>query len=238
MRLYVIGTGSSGNAYLLARDDGRALLLDAGVNIKRIEQAIYTSRLHVEACLVTHEHGDHAKAVRDLTKLGIKCYGTPGTASVVHGVIPFPLHSVKLFAGFLVMPVPVNHDAIEPCAFLFTDPDTMEKMIYATDTYFLTNKYPGLNYWLIECNYCEEMLTEDTPPILAKRLSTSHMSLKRLCDVFRANDLSRCRKIILCHISHDRGDPEMMRRRIRDQTGKNVEIARAGTAHELALNPF
>ena len=106
------------------------------------------------------------------------------------------------------------------------------------DTYYMTYRFPGIHYWLIECNYCEELLTEDTPPVLARRLSTSHMSLDRLCQVFQANDLSPCRKIVLCHTSHDRGDPDMMLKRIRDQTHKTVEITRAGYMHELTLDPF
>ena len=99
-------------------------------------------------------------------------------------------------------------------------------------------RFPGIHYWLVECNYCEELLTEDTPPVLSQRLSTSHMSLDRLCQVFQANELTSCRKIILCHLSRDRGDPDMMKRRIRDQTHKPVEVTRAGYMHDLTLDPF
>ena len=248
MKLYTVGTGSSGNTYLLV-DGNEILILDAGVKpTQRISKYLYDLRpAHPVGCLCSHEHGDHASAVKDLMRMGIDCWGSPRTVEAVGGgmKIIHPYDPTCLFQdvqpigdAFLVMAFRVNHDAAEPCGFLITNTKTGERMIYATDTYYLTYRFPGIHYWLIECNYCDELLTEDTPPVLARRLSTSHMSLDRLCDVFRANDLSACRKIVLCHMSRERGDREMMLRRIRDQTAKPVEAAFPGDMHELNLNPF
>ena len=248
MKLYTIGTGSSGNCYLLVADD-EILILDAGVQpVQRVSKALYMLRpARPVGCLITHEHGDHSSAAMGLRRLGIPCYASPRTAEALGGNIQRirPYDPTCLFQdvqpigdNFLVMAFRVHHDAAEPCGFLITNTKTGERMIYATDTYYLTYRFPGIHYWLIECNYCDEMMTEDTPPVLARRLSTSHMSLDRLCDVFRANDLSACRKIILCHMSRERGDQEMMLRRIRDQTAKPVETAFPGDMHELNLKPF
>lgn len=248
MKLYTIGTGSSGNCYLL-QDGPDILILDAGVNpTKRISKYLYDLRpARPCGCLITHEHGDHASAAHDLMRMGIDCWGSPGTAAAVGGgmkiIKPYDptsiMQDVKPFGNaFLVMAFHNNHDAAEPCGFLITNTLTGERMIYATDTYYLTYRFPGIHYWLVECNYCDELLTEDTPPILARRLGESHMSLDRLSKVFGANDLSTCRKIILCHMSRERSDPDMMRRRIRDQTHKDVEVTHAGYMHELTLDPF
>lgn len=248
MMLYTVGSGSSGNTYLLV-DGNEILILDAGVKpTQRISKYLYDLRPAMPVgCLITHEHGDHSASALNLFKMGIKCYGSPGTAQALGGWMKtiFPhtgkleLQDVKAIGdAFLVMAFKTNHDAAEPCGFLITNTKTGERMIYATDTYYMTYRFPGIHYWLVECNYCEELLTEDTPPVLARRLSTSHMSLDRLCQVFQANDLTDCRKIILCHLSNDRGDPDMMKRRIRDQTHKHVEITRAGYMHDLTLDPF
>lgn len=248
MKLYTVGTGSTGNCYLLV-DGNDILILDAGVSpTKRISKCLYDLRpARPCGCLVTHEHGDHSCAVYDLVRMGIECVGSHGTASLVGGGMkemkPYDptrfCQDVRTFGdAFLVMAFRTNHDANDPCGFLITNTKTGERMIYATDTYYMTYRFPGIHYWLVECNYCEELLTEDTPPVLARRLSTSHMSLDRLCQVFQANDLTDCRKIILCHLSNDRGDPEMMKRRIRDQTHKPVEVTRAGYRHDLTLDPF
>ena len=248
MKLYTIGSGSSGNTYLLV-EGNEILILDAGVKpTNRISKYLYDLQpARPVGCLVTHEHGDHSCAARDLTRMGISCYSTPGTVLALGDwmkpIIPYDptrfRQDIREFGNaFLVMAFRSNHDAADPCGYLITNTLTGERMIYATDTYYLTYRFPGIHYWLVECNYCEEMITEDTPPVLERRLRDSHMSLDRLCQVFQANDLSACRKIILCHLSNERGDPDMMKRRIRDQTHKHVEITRAGYMHDLTLDQF
>ena len=248
MKLYTIGSGSAGNTYLLVEGD-EILILDAGVKpTQRISKYLYDLRpARPIGCLITHEHGDHSASALNLYRMGISCYATPGTAERIgegiKTIIPYDpscfRQDVKTIGNaFLVMAFKTNHDAADPCGFLITNTLTGERMIYATDTYYMTYRFPGIHYWLVECNYCNELITEDTPPILEKRLKESHMSLDRLCQVFGANDLTTCRKIVLCHISQDRGDPDMMKRRIRDQTHKPVEVTKAGCMHELNPEPF
>ena len=250
MKLHTIGTGSSGNCYLLV-DGDEILILDAGVApTKRISKALYSLRpARPVGCLITHEHADHSCAVSDLTRMGIRCYGSPGTAEVIrHGInVIHPLRIDKdkvtrdvrrIGRNFRVLAFPVRHDAKEPCGFLITCTRTGERMVYITDTWCVDYSFPQINYWLIECNYCEELITEDTPPILARRLGESHMSLNQLCKVLSDNDLHECRKIILCHVSRDRGNPGIMARRVHETTHKTVEIAVPGMTHRLSLEPF
>ena len=243
LRLRVIGTGSSGNCYLLTDVDSvtgqprDALLLDAGVTpIQRISKAIYEARpAQVRGCLVTHEHGDHAAAVRSLSMMGIPCYGTPGTVEAVgQEMRPMHLYKPLEIGSFYVLAFPTNHNAREPCGFLINSLRTGERLIYATDTYYLSHRYPGVHYWLIECNYCQELVTDGAPPDLEHR----HMSLDRLSGVFEANDLRACRKNILCHMSHERGDRERMVRTIHDVAHKAVIMAEPGQTYDLNLDPF
>lgn len=245
----MIGTGSSGNAYILTHQEtGESILLDAGMNQAKIHDAIYRNNAKVMGCLVTHEHGDHSSAVKDLVRNGIRCYGTPGTNKVVGGMqpispydpnLPMDAQDIKTIGPFLVMAFRTNHDASEPCGFLITNFMTGERMVYATDTYYIAYKFPGIHYWLIECNYCDDLLMDsDTAPMLARRLNQSHMSLQRVCQLFQANDLTACRQIILCHMSHERGDPERMIREVRGVAHKPVAVAQAGDVYLLNLKPF
>lgn len=55
MKLRIIGTGSSGNAYLLERN-GHTLLLDAGVKIKQIKAALDFDLTKLDGVLITHNH--------------------------------------------------------------------------------------------------------------------------------------------------------------------------------------
>ena len=239
MELQVISTGSIGNCYVLW-DEGKALLLDAGISIQRIMRAINFQAERVMGCLVTHEHGDHCLAVKDLNRVGISCYGTAGTAQLVEGLRSdgYVKPGIRSFDDLLVMEFQTYHDAAEPCGYLITNRRTGEKMIYATDTYTLPNRFPGLHYWLIECNYFESLIDSDTPDFLAQRLRKSHLSLERLVEVFKANDLSACKQIILCHASQGRSDKTVMAQTIYDLTKIPVHVAQAGERYKLSLGTF
>ena len=56
MRLTVVGSGSSGNSYVL-EDDGRRVVLDAGCKWKDIQVACDFNVQSIDACLISHEHG-------------------------------------------------------------------------------------------------------------------------------------------------------------------------------------
>lgn len=239
MALQVVATGSTGNCYILW-NEGRALVLDAGVKAKRITRAVGYDPSLIDACLITHEHADHSLAVADLDAIGIPCYGTTGTASVVPGLRHdgYAKDNIRTFGNLLVMDFPVHHDAIQPCGYLITNAATKERFVYITDTYYLPFSFPGIHYWLIECNYMESLLDEDTPLYLAKRLRESHMSLERLSTVFMENDLTSCRQIVLCHASQGRSDKTVMVNTIHQLTRKPVGIAVPGARFDLSLNPF
>ena len=82
MELQVIGTGSSGNAYILSAGK-HALLLDAGLPIRAILREVDWKAL--QGCLITHEHQDHAKAARELAGMGLRIYMTEGTLDAING---------------------------------------------------------------------------------------------------------------------------------------------------------
>ena len=123
MMLRVLSTGSHGNVYLL-QDGDEILILDAGLPIRRIIDAIDNPE-NVVGCLVTHEHGDHSKAAYDLAKRGIKVYASAGTWAAIQGDKPrlwsqcyaYKNWSVGL-GRYQVFPFPTEHDAAEPMGFV------------------------------------------------------------------------------------------------------------------------
>ena len=239
MTLQVVATGSTGNCYILW-NEGRSLVLDAGIKAKRIIQAVGYDPSLIDACLITHEHGDHCLGVADLDAIGVPCYGTTGTAQVVPGLRSggYVKDNIRVFGDLLVMDFPTQHDAIAPCGYLITNRKTGERFVYITDTHYLAFSFPGVNYWLIECNYMESLLDEDTPAYLRSRLRQSHMSLERLTTLFISEDLTDCRQIILCHASQGRSDKTVMVKTIAEVTRKPVEMAVPGARFDLSLNPF
>lgn len=249
MRLRVIGTGSAGNAYLLETDGGNTLLLDAGVSLRDITAALEKPS-SLQACLVTHEHMDHAKAAGKLLERGVPVLMSKGTGKALGNALGSTAfvsvsanQAYRIGDVFTILPFAAEHDAAEPLGYLIRDDQTGEMLLYATDTYYLRNTFPPVHYWLIECNYCTETLdaqfTAGTLPLAMRgRLIHSHMSLNRLLDVFRANDLRRARKIILCHLSDQRSDEKRMVEEVRALTGVDTIAAHAGNVIDLKETPF
>lgn len=247
MKLQVIGTGSQGNCYILRSGDD-AIMLDAGLPIKRIVTEARGLR-GVCACLITHEHGDHIKAARDMALWGVDVYATPGTLEAaeidpnmarIHKIEYLKPLEVK---GYTVLPFQTQHDAQQPCGFLIRSRSTGETLLYATDTYYLRNTFPWVNYWLIECNYCDDTLAEmldsgEVDTMMRNRLLVSHMSLDRLKTTLQANDLSQTRTIVLCHLSDARSDENRMIREVAQATGCDTVAAHNGESIGLELTPF
>src|SRR5207237_7675869 len=65
MKLWVLGSGSSGNAILLETTRSR-ILVDAGFSPRVLKQRLAVAGVapdSIEAVVVTHEHTDHVKGV-------------------------------------------------------------------------------------------------------------------------------------------------------------------------------
>lgn len=248
MRLRVIGTGSSGNCYILQAERS-SLMLDAGVRMRDIRRAMPRPS-SVAGCLVTHEHMDHAQAVYDIAALGIPVVMSRGTFEEIerpHSAIRFRMARALTpidLGDFTVMAFKTQHDAREPLGFLIRHNPTNETILYATDTYYLAYTFPGVTYWIVECNYVDEIVDQKTEDgelsaALRKRLHRSHMSLRRLEQALMANDLSKTRVIVLVHLSDQRSDEEVMINTVKSATKiESVVAARKGMDIALETNPF
>lgn len=222
-------TGSTGNCYTVS--NGKAtVMLDCGLPYNRIQKL--TGFILPDAVFVTHEHQDHVKAAKDFMRRGVDIYTSAGTAEV-ENLEGHLLHIMKnrqsvSIDGIVVSAFETQHDAVEPLGFLLDDGE--DRLLYATDTYYLHYRFPGLTKIMIEANYCNEILTENLrygklPKTLERRLRESHFSLENLKKFFLANDLSKVKEIWLIHLSKGNADPVMFKREIEALTGKPVYVA-------------
>jgi phosphoribosyl 1,2-cyclic phosphodiesterase len=249
MKLKVLGSSSKGNCYILETPTGN-LLLDAGVPFKEIQKALKFNLSGVRGCLVTHEHGDHSKAVKDVVKSGIDVYASKGTIEAMKlnhhrlWIVQSSWPGYQFTIGdFTILPFKTEHDAADPVGYLVQYIPTGEKLLFATDTYYLRYRFQKLNYILVECNYCPDILKANiesgsVPQTLANRLLESHFSLENVKGFMEANDLSEVRKIVLIHLSDGNSDAARMKAEIEQLTSKDVEVAEAGKEIDLELYPF
>ena len=56
MKLKCIGTGSSGNCYLLISDNGETLILDCGIPIKEIKKGLDWNIRGIRGMIISHAH--------------------------------------------------------------------------------------------------------------------------------------------------------------------------------------
>lgn len=216
-----IASGSSGNAVLIS--DGRTrLLFDAGLPYSKLARKIKFSE--ISGTLITHEHGDHIKAVPELLKRGRPVYMSEGTA-IAKGINELGPMYVKAHeqievGSFKVYPFDVKHDAAEPLGFLFESTHTHFKGVYITDTSNLPYRFKGVTHWIVECNYAEDILENGSHhPALKNRIRQSHFSIEGLKKHFAKADLSKTKKIILIHLSDSNSDEARFVNEIQALTG-------------------
>lgn len=228
MDIKVIASGSSGNAYLIG--DGKTrLLLDAGISFKRIQVGCGFRTSSIDACLVTHRHGDHAMAVPKLLQRGIPVYSNADVAELHKGVQPVAALKEFNVNTLRILPFEVEHDA-ECYGYQVTSAATGEKLVYITDSAYVRYTFTGLTHIMIEANYDEDIMLgnvrdEKIPFSLAERVAGTHMSIDTLIDLLRANDMTKVRQIYLLHLSDNNSDAEVFKRLVQQETGAEVYIA-------------
>ena len=237
IKIESFASGSSGNLYRI-NDGETSLLIEVGLPINQIKEKLEFRLSEITGCLISHEHGDHAKSVKDVIRLGMNCYMSPGTAEALDLENHYRIHQIKakelvVIGSMVVKPFNVQHDANEPLGFLILSSKTGEKLVYITDSFYTEFTFNQPDYLMVECNYSKDILQENVDagkvhPALAARLQKSHFSLKNVKDFLKANDLSKVREIWLLHLSDRNSNAEQFKKEIQELTGKMVRIAGGG----------
>lgn len=204
MKFEALASSSSGNAYIVSDNDTR-ILLECGVSHKKLQKLSGFSLSEFQACLVSHEHKDHAKSVMDLISRGMAVYMSQGTAEALEtDAVNLIEHMEQFTVGSLdIVPFTTFHDAAEPLGFLIKSRVDGDVLAFATDTVNLRYQFPGLNILAIEANYDKAILErcERMPEKVRHRIANTHMEIDVLCSCLRRMDLSRCRELYLLHLS-------------------------------------
>ena len=176
---------------------------------------------------------DHCKAVKDIIKAGINTFASKGTCEALsidgHRLNVVETRKQFKVGTYTILPFSTEHDAVDPLGYLIQSNETGEKLLYATDTYYIRYRFPGLNYIMVECNYSEDILEENVEsgkvhPALERRIKKSHFSLQHVKEFLKANDLSKVKEIYLIHLSKDNSDADRFKREIQKLTGRQIII--------------
>jgi phosphoribosyl 1,2-cyclic phosphodiesterase len=225
-RLFVLGSGSKGNAFVLEHD-GAALLIDAGFSAKELRRRAAVAGVSLDRLVgiaLTHEHSDHTTGVRVLTKqFPAPVITSPGTwhrlgerlAHCEHR--PAGLASVVEVGPFAIEACLTSHDALEPLAFTIRVPDGVALGV----AYDVGRPTAAMRYLLrdatallVEANHDEVLLRmSEYPPVVRQRIagSSGHLSNRASADLLGTLLHPALNTVVLAHLSSSCNTPDHAR---------------------------
>jgi phosphoribosyl 1,2-cyclic phosphodiesterase len=239
MILQTIGTGSSGNCYLLKPETGKSLIIDCGVNFTN---AIDFDINSICGAVQTHSHGDHSKFTKSFVNAGINVYMSSQNQKEIglksHRIINIEANKQLHIGDFKIMPFEVNHDVY--CFGFLIHHQECGTTLYLTDTSYSNYIFKGLNNLIIECNYSEQIIENklNGKEFLRDRIIGSHMSIETLLELLGKNDLSKVNNILLVHLSDSNSNAIEFKNIVRKLTNCTVTVAEANQTIEFNRTPF
>ncbi|MDD2215716.1 MAG: MBL fold metallo-hydrolase [Eubacteriales bacterium] len=227
-------SGSTGNCYLI-KTKKTALLVDAGISLKKIIAGLsqtQTNSEQVTALLLTHEHSDHTRSLGSLTRKNkeLSVYTNEKTREVLKDAVeskrwtlfrngkPFTIGDIEIKA------FQVSHDAADPVGYSFYAQGRQVSIV--TDTGCINEEIIGeimdADTLVLEANHDVNMLKIGRYPwflkqrILGERGHLSNESAARTL-VRLLSERKKERNIFLAHLSRENNFPEMAY-----QTVKNI----------------
>jgi phosphoribosyl 1,2-cyclic phosphodiesterase len=250
MKCYCLASSSAGNCYLLEFDiDGipTRIMVECGIPLKDIysRASKYNIDLSsIKCCLITHAHGDHSKAARDMNRLNIPLYAHKDTFSHINakGEELVEYEPKLVCEGIKVLAFPVEHDIDGAVGFIIKT--KYECVIFVNDhkrwTCDISSFKP--DYVFIECNYDNKMVyaqyyelkkmkanrslyTEEENKEVNIKLSqlerniNAHCSLHGTIKGLKKLNLKNTRCIFLMHLSDRYANEYKMKSEVQAATG-------------------
>lgn len=227
IHIYSLYSGSTGNAFLIVAGETK-FLIDAGRNAKALCTALAACGVDpdsLSAVFLTHEHGDHIRALPVFLKkhplpvhLAQACAAPLEREVTVAPLLRLhpPIHTEVLPGGITVTSFPTPHDSRASVGYHIEipEPSGFFRIGYATDIGFVSpaveTGLTGCQAVILEANHDPEMLAcGPYPESLKERIASrwGHLSNPD-CAVFAAHLAeSGTRALMLAHLSETNNTP-------------------------------
>lgn len=245
MLLRCCGSGSSGNSYALIADNGEILAIEAGCKFLDFKKMIDWKISNVVGCIVSHEHGDHARYIKDFMKAGIPvctAFETQTALETITGerTIAIPPRTARQIGSFTVTPFNVPHDTEIECYGYLIKHEEMGQLLFLTDLEYCKYNFSKLNieHIMVEANYDMQFVDRDEPNY--EHRLRGHMSLDTALKFISTNDNPALRNVVLLHLSDKNADSEQFLHKIKETVkyGADCYIAEKRLEVDLNLCPF
>lgn len=222
MKLRVLGSSSSGNSYALISDSGEILAIEAGCKFLDFKKMIDWKIANVSGCIVSHEHGDHARYIKDFMKSGIPAYTAFETQTALETItgertIAIPPRRTRQIGSFTVTPFNVPHDTEIECYGYLIENEEMGRLLFLTDLEYCRYDFSGMKveHIMVEANYSMDLVDRNEPNY-GHRLR-GHMSLDTALKFIQTNDNPALRNVVLIHLSDTSGNPALFLQRTKEK---------------------
>ena len=230
MRFSVLASGSQGNACYVETSATR-ILVDAGLSCKEIIRRLENIGVEpdrLDGLFITHEHSDHIKGLRVLTKATeANIYANENTFHGMNLVISeekrccFSTGDVFTVGDIEIRTFPVSHDSGDPVGYSFESAG--HRIAIVTDTGVVTEpllkEMRDAEILVLESNHDENILRMGKYPwFLKQRIlgARGHLSNVAAAEALACvlDDDAQCgdiksRMILLAHLSKENNFPEM-----------------------------
>ncbi len=228
MKIAVLGSGSRGNATLLATE-GTRVLIDAGLSARQLAKRLGDLGIEpssIAAIVITHDHRDHTRgsgvfARRFGTRLFMTRATSAACAALLRGSEDLCFYDPgrRFVVGNLeIEPFLTVHDAVDPVAVTVTSPRCGTRVGIATDlgrpTAGTRHALAGCHFLVLEANHDETLLrTGPYPSSVQARIASSHGHLSNHAAAGFARELVHpfLSGIFLAHLSAECNRPELAR---------------------------
>lgn len=231
MQIKILATGSKGNCYYVS-DGTTGLLIECGIKYTDIMRRLDYNVGNIGAVLVSHAHKDHSLCAAEMAEMGFEMIMPQETAAALgleyHPCVALAVQSKQYNVGtFGIVPFPLVHcntDGSEcPCfGYLIASSATREKLLFATDTVYIKNRFKGITHAMLEVNYIGDMIDAEGIPEVERRRLKSHMSLETAVQFLESTDRSALKAIYAIHGSEARSDRDEVYRVLSAYAGSVV----------------
>jgi phosphoribosyl 1,2-cyclic phosphodiesterase len=253
VKLWMLGSGSNGNAILI-ECDGSRLLIDCGFGTRTLATRLRTIGVapeSIDGCLLTHEHTDHVKgAGAAARRWGWGIYATAGTAKAPE-LSSTPVHifepgmSVE-FPRMTVAATATPHDANQSVGFVVTGRGTGARAGLFYDighvNRAMARACEGLDILVLESNHDDDMLRYGPYPVwLQRRIAgrNGHLSNHDAGAFARTVVTRELNHLVLAHLSENCNSPHAAMTNMRSSiTGSAFRGTLTAAKQDAVVGPF
>jgi phosphoribosyl 1,2-cyclic phosphodiesterase len=223
MKVWVLGSGSEGNAVLIEAGESR-ILVDCGFGTRTLAgrlKCIGIAPASIEACIVTHEHFDHVKgAAAGAKKWGWSLFASQGTVASCPELeeancTRVPVGGSIVLSRTTVTTYATPHDAASPIGVRVTSTATGANTVVCTDAGHVNDSMRALcanaDVLVLESNHDVGMLFAGPyPPSVRSRIASpnGHLSNRASAQLAKDSVHRDLSHVVLAHLSercNDRG---------------------------------